>query len=64
MRLHARNIAQLRKAKASTAGTYLWSDAEPAGTVPPTVVGVSVFATPQLSMNEVQASPPAVCNAA
>lgn len=50
--VHTRNIGTLRTAKASTAGTYLWSDATPAGDAPRTVFGVPVLATSQLSTNE------------
>lgn len=49
---HTRNIGTLRTAKASTAGTYLWSDATPAGDAPRTVFGVPVLATSQLSTSE------------
>ncbi len=62
--VHTRNIAPLRKAKASTAGTYLWSDAEPAGSAPRSAFGVPLFATSQLSTNEVQGTSGAVCNSA
>jgi len=62
--IHPRNVATLRKAKASTAGTYLWSDAEPAGTSPRAIFGVPVYATPQLSTNETQGTSGAVANSA
>lgn len=50
--VHPRNLSTLRKAKASTAGSYLWQDvgnAEPA-----TIFGVPVVSSPQLATNETQ----------
>ena len=60
--VHPRNLATLRKAKASTAGTYLWGD--PANAEPATVFGVPVVATPQLATNETQGTSGAVANSA
>ena len=59
---HPRNLSTLRKAKASTAGSYLWQDvgnAEPA-----TVFGVPIVASPQLAVNEVQGTSGATTNSA
>lgn len=60
--VHPRNLATLRKAKASTAGTYLWGD--PANAEPATVFGVPVVSTPQLATTEVQGTSGAVTNSA
>ena len=60
--VHPRNLSTLRKAKASTAGSYLWQDvgnAEPA-----TIFGVPVVSSPQLATNEVQGTSGAVTNSA
>ena len=60
--VHPRNLSTLRKAKASTAGSYLWQDvgnAEPA-----TIFGVPVVSSPQLGVNEVQGTSGAVTNSA
>jgi HK97 family phage major capsid protein len=62
--MHPRNVATLRKLKASTAGTDLWSSAEPAGPSPRAVFGVPVYTTPQLSTNEVQGTSGTVANSA
>jgi HK97 family phage major capsid protein/HK97 family phage prohead protease len=62
--VHPRNVATLRKAKASTAGTYLWSSTEPAQAAPQTVFGVPVYTTPQLSTNETEGTSGAVANSA
>jgi HK97 family phage major capsid protein len=61
---HPRNVATLRKLKASTAGTYLWSSAEPAGPSPRAIFGVPLFTTPQLSTTEVQGTSGSVANSA
>jgi HK97 family phage major capsid protein len=53
--MHPRNVAALRKAKASTAGSYLWS-ADPAVSSPTSMWGVPVFSTPQLGIAETQGS--------
>jgi HK97 family phage major capsid protein len=60
--VHPRNLATLRKAKASTAGTYLWGD--PANAEPATVFGVPVVSTPQLAVTETQGTSGAVTNSA
>jgi HK97 family phage major capsid protein len=55
-----RNLSTLRKAKANTAGSYLWQDvgnAEPA-----TIFGVPVVASASLATNEVQGTNGAVAN--
>ncbi|MGI8462179.1 MAG: phage major capsid protein, partial [Solirubrobacterales bacterium] len=62
--VHPRNLSTLRKAKASTAGTYLWSSTEPAQASPNTVFGVPVVATPQLGTAETQGTSGAVANSA
>jgi len=52
--VHPRNISTLRKAKASTAGSYLWQDvgnAEPA-----TIFGVPVVASASLGVTETTGS--------
>ncbi len=59
---HPRNIGTLRKLKASTAGSYLWSDAVPSQDAPRRIFGVPVFTSPQLSTNETQGTSGAVCN--
>jgi HK97 family phage major capsid protein len=51
---HPRNLAALRKAKASTAGSYLWQDVGSAE--PGTVFGVPIYSTAQLSTTETQGS--------
>jgi HK97 family phage major capsid protein len=61
--VHPRNVATLRKTKASTAGTYLWSS-DPAGAGPRSIFGVPVVTTPQLSTNETQGTSGAVANSA
>jgi HK97 family phage major capsid protein len=53
--MHPRNVAALRKAKASTAGSYLWK-ADPAVSSPTSIWGVPVFSTPQLGIAETQGS--------
>ena len=50
---HPRNLSTLRKAKASTAGSYLWQDVGNAQ--PATVFGVPIVASPQLATNESKA---------
>ena len=51
---HPRNLAALRKAKASTAGSYLWQDVGSAE--PGTVFGVPIYSTSQLTTTETQGS--------
>jgi HK97 family phage major capsid protein len=58
--LHPRNVATLRKAKASTAGTYLWGD--PTSGTPARIFNVPVVTSPQLSTNETQGTSGAVAN--
>jgi HK97 family phage major capsid protein len=60
--VHPRNLATLRKAKASTAGTYLWGD--PANAEPATVFGVPIVSTPQIATNEAVGTSGAVTNSA
>src|SRR5215210_8476889 len=62
--VHPRNVATLRKSKASTAGTYLWSSAEPAQATPRTVFGLPVYTSPPLSTNETKGTSGAVANSA
>jgi HK97 family phage major capsid protein/HK97 family phage prohead protease len=59
---HPRNVATLRKLKASTAGSYLWGD--PTTATPRPIFGEQVFTTSQLSTNEVQGTSGSVCNSA
>jgi HK97 family phage major capsid protein len=59
---HPRNVAVLRKLKASTAGSYLWGD--PTTATPRPIFGEQVFTTSQLSTNEVQGTSGSVCNSA
>jgi len=58
-----RNVGTLRKLKASTAGSYLWS-ADPSSTSPASIFGVSVVASAQLATNETQGTSGAVANSA
>ncbi len=58
-----RNVATLRKLKASTGGTYLWS-ADPATSSPTGIFGVPVYTSPQLGLTETQGSSGAVANSA
>src|SRR5829696_6872059 len=51
---HPRNLAALRKANASTAGSYLWQDVGSAE--PGTVFGVPIYSTSQLTTTETQGS--------
>lgn len=60
---HPRNVATLRKIKASTAGSYLWGDPQTGAATRP-IFGQPVFTTSQLSTNEVQGSSGSVCNSA
>jgi HK97 family phage major capsid protein len=60
--VHPRNVSTLRKAKAATAGTFLYGD--PAATTPGTVFGVPTYTTPQLATGEVQGTSGAVTNSA
>ena len=57
-----RNISTLRKAKASTAGSYLWQDV--GNSSPLTVFGVPLVASAQLALNETQGTSGAVANSA
>ena len=61
--MHPRNVATLRKLKASTGGTYLWS-ADPATSSPTGIFGVPVYTSPQLGTGETQGSSGAVANSA
>ena len=61
--LHPRNVATLRKLKASTGGTYLWS-ADPATSSPSGIFGVPVYSSPQLGTIETQGTSGAVANSA
>lgn len=61
--VHPRNIATLRKLKASTAGTYLW-DADPSAAAPSSIFGVPVYTSSQLSTTETQGTSGAVANSA
>lgn len=58
-----RNVGSLRKLKASTGGTYLWSS-DPSATSPASIFGVPVSTSAQLSTNEVQGTSGAVTNSA
>jgi len=58
-----RNVGALRKLKASTGGTYLWSS-DPSATSPASVFGVPVSTSAQLSTNEVLGTSGAVTNSA
>ena len=58
-----RNVGALRKLKASTGGTYLWSS-DPSATSPASIFGVPVAASAQLSLTEVQGTSAAVANSA
>ena len=60
--VHPRNISTLRKAKASTAGSYLWG--EPTAVSPRNIFGVPVVTSPQLATNEVLGTSGAVTNSA
>jgi HK97 family phage major capsid protein/HK97 family phage prohead protease len=48
-----RNVATLRKLKASTGGTYLWN-ADPATSSPTSIFGVPVYTSAQLTLTETQ----------
>jgi HK97 family phage major capsid protein len=61
--MHPRNVATLRKLKASTAGTYLWGEPQESATDRP-MFGVPWLATSQLPTNEVVGASGAVCNSA
>ncbi len=58
-----RNVGALRKLKANTGGSYLWSS-DPSATSPSSIFGVPVAASAQLSTNEVQGTSGAVTNSA
>jgi len=58
-----RNIGALRKLKASTGGSYLWSS-DPSATSPASVFGAPVAASAQLSTTETQGTSGAVANSA
>lgn len=61
--VHPRNVATLRKLKASTGGTYLWS-ADPATSSPTGIFGVPVATSAQLGTAETQGTAIAVANSA
>jgi HK97 family phage major capsid protein len=61
--VHPRNVATLRKLKASTGGTYLWS-ADPSTSSPSGIFGVPVYTSPQLGTAETQGTSGAVANSA
>jgi len=58
--MHPRNLAAMRKSKASTGGDYLWGN--PAGAGPSNIFGVPVVTTPQLATNEAQGTSGTVTN--
>jgi len=58
-----RNVGALRKLKASTGGTFLWSS-DPSATSPASIFGVPVGASAQLSTTETQGTSGAVANSA
>jgi len=56
-----RNVASVRKLKASTGGTYLWS-ADPSTSSPTGIFGVPVYTSAQLGLTETQGTSGAVAN--
>ena len=58
-----RNVGALRRLKASTAGSYLWSS-DPSATSPASIFGVPISASAQLALNEVVGTSGAVTNSA
>ena len=60
--VHPRNVSTLRKAKASTAGSFLWG--EPTAVSPRNIFGVPVVTSPQLATSETLGTSGAATNSA